>query len=92
MANGSWVARTDLESGKEQKMTPTWDNGKITKHGDMEYITGQMAINMRVNGKHRLKMVKVRISLQIKTSMLVSTKTESLTATASTNGAKVLLM
>jgi len=92
MANGSWDARTDLESGKEQKTIPIWDNGKITKHGDMECITGQMVINMKVNGKHQLKMVKVRISSQIKTSTLVCTKTESLKATASTNGAKVLLM
>ena len=72
-------------------MTLTWDNGKITKRRDMEYITGPMVINMRVNGKHLSKMVKAQISSLTKTCTLVSTKTESLTATASTNGAKVLL-
>ena len=69
-------------------MTPTWDNGKITKPGDMECITGKMAINMKENGKHQLKMVKELISLPIKMFMLVYTKTVNLMATVSTNGEK----
>jgi hypothetical protein len=89
MANGSWAAKTDSEYGKELKMTLTWDNGKITKHGGMECIIGQMVINMKVNGERPLKMVKVRISSQTKTSTLVFTKMVSLMATVNTNGAKV---
>ena len=54
----------------------------------MECITGKMAINMKENGKHQLKMVKELISLPIKMFMLVYTKTVNLMATVSTNGEK----
>ena len=37
--------------GRESKMTHILVNGKILKHMDMEYINGQMEINMKDNGQ-----------------------------------------
>ena len=79
----------DLVFGKVLIMILIWDNGRITRHGGMEFTTGQMVISMKASGKHPLKMVKELISLQIRMYTLVFTKTASLTAMASTDGAKV---
>ena len=51
MVNGWMGLKTVMVYGKEKAGILILDNGKIAKQMDMEYMYGQLVIDMKANGK-----------------------------------------
>ena len=85
-------AKMAMVSGKDQTVTGTWENGKIIKLGDMEFINGLMETNTRVTGEQVSNMDKEQTTLLIKMFTLANIKTENQMAMANINGEKVRYM
>ena len=51
MASGLRDSRMDTVSGKDQRATRTWVNGRHLKRMGTEVKCGPMAISMKVNGE-----------------------------------------
>lgn len=73
-------------------MTHIQVNGRILKHMGMEFISGQMAIGMKDNGKTVLNMGKDLIILQMANHFTVILLMEKVLAKENTNGQMVKFM
>ena len=83
------VASTALVSGKAERATHTWENGRIISQAVMEFTFGKMEISMRGSGLSRLNMGRERICLLTRISILVHMRKEFLEDMANTVGKAV---
>jgi hypothetical protein len=86
MENLLWAVRMASVSGQEMKVRNTWVNGKITKSGVMEFISGLTVTSMKENGLDLLRTDKVLSLLLTKMSTQDSIEMVNQTAMVSING------